>query len=343
MKTIIGLISDELKFAFAKLYDDDKYGKVNISNRPDLCEYQCNGAMAAAKVFKKKPIDIANEVVELLKESDSFDKIEAVMPGFININISNSFIEKYIKDMSNAPKYGIEFDSPAKKIIIDYGGANVAKPLHIGHLRSAIIGESLKRMGRFFGNEMIADVHLGDWGLQIGLIIEELRERKPDLVYFKENYDGEFPKEAPFTLNDLEELYPAASKKSKVDEGFRQRAQEATLELQNGYKPYRAIWRHIMNLSIEDLKKNYGSLLVDFDLWKGESDADPYIPDLIKDLEDRKIARVSEGALVVDIAMEGDKKELPPCIIRKSDGAALYATSDLGTLIEREKLYSPDE
>lgn len=343
MKTIIELISDELKFAFAKLYDDDKYGKVNISNRPDLCEYQCNGAMAAAKVFKKKPIDIANEVVELLKESDSFDKIEAVMPGFININISNSFIEKYIKDMSNTPKYGIEFDSPAKKIIIDYGGANVAKPLHIGHLRSAIIGESLKRMGRFFGNEMIADVHLGDWGLQIGLIIEELRERKPDLVYFKENYDGEFPKEAPFTLNDLEELYPAASKKSKVDEGFRQRAQEATLELQNGYKPYRAIWRHIMNLSIEDLKKNYGSLLVDFDLWKGESDADPYIPDLIKDLEDRKIARVSEGALVVDIAMEGDKKELPPCIIRKSDGAALYATSDLGTLIEREKLYSPDE
>ena len=343
MKTIIGLISDELKFAFAKLYDDDKYGKVNISNRPDLCEYQCNGAMAAAKAFKKKPIDIANEVVELLKESDSFDKIEAVMPGFININISNSFIEKYIKDMSNVPKYGIEFDSPAKKIIIDYGGANVAKPLHIGHLRSAIIGESLKRMGRFFGNEMIADVHLGDWGLQIGLIIEELRERKPDLVYFKENYDGEFPKEAPFTLNDLEELYPAASKKSKVDEGFRQRAQEATLELQNGYKPYRAIWRHIMNLSIEDLKKNYGSLLVDFDLWKGESDADPYIPDLIKDLEDRKIARVSEGALVVDIAMEGDKKELPPCIIRKSDGAALYATSDLGTLIEREKLYSPDE
>ncbi len=343
MKTIIELISDELKFAFAKLYDDDKYGKVNISNRPDLCEYQCNGAMAAAKVFKKKPIDIANEVVELLKESDSFDKIEAVMPGFININISNSFIEKYINDMSNVPKYGIEFDSPAKKIIIDYGGANVAKPLHIGHLRSAIIGESLKRMGRFFGNEMIADVHLGDWGLQIGLIIEELRERKPDLVYFKENYDGEFPKEAPFTLNDLEEIYPAASKKSKVDESFRQRAQEATLELQNGYKPYRAIWRHIMNLSIEDLKKNYGSLLVDFDLWKGESDADPYIPDLIKDLEDRKIARVSEGALVVDIAMEGDKKELPPCIIRKSDGAALYATSDLGTLIEREKLYSPDE
>jgi len=343
MKTIIELISDELKSAFVKLSYDEKYGKVNISNRPDLCEYQCNGAMAAAKEYKKKPIDIANEVVEILKDNDSFEKIEAIMPGFININISNDFIEKYMKDMSGEPKYGIELDNPSKKIIIDYGGANVAKPLHIGHLRSAIIGESLKRMGRFFGNEVIADVHLGDWGLQMGLIIEELRERNPELVYFKENYDGEFPKEAPFTLNDLEEIYPAASKKSKVDESFRQRAQEATLELQNGYKPYRAIWRHIMNLSIEDLKKNYGSLLVDFDLWKGESDADPYIPDLIKDLEDRKIARVSEGALVVDIAMEGDKKELPPCIIRKSDGAALYATSDLGTLIEREKLYSPDE
>ena len=343
MKTIIELISDELKSAFAKLYGDDKYGKVNISNRPDLCEYQCNGAMAAAKVFKKKPIDIANEVVELLKESESFDKIEAVMPGFININISSSFIEKYVRDMSNSEKYGVELDNPSKKIIIDYGGANVAKPLHIGHLRSAIIGECLKRMGRFFGNEVISDVHLGDWGLQMGLIIEELRERNPELVYFKKDFDGEYPKEAPFTLNDLEEIYPAASKKSKVDEDFKQRAQEATLELQKGYKPYRAIWQHIMDLSVEDLKKNYGSLLVDFDLWKGESDADPYIPALIKDLEDRKIARVSEGALVVDICVEGDKKELPPCIIRKSDGAALYATSDLGTLVEREKLYSPDE
>lgn len=343
MKTIIELISDELKSAFAKLYGDYKYGKVNISNRPDLCEYQCNGAMAAAKVFKKKPIDIANEVVELLKESESFDKIEAVMPGFININISSSFIEKYVRDMSNSEKYGVELDNPSKKIIIDYGGANVAKPLHIGHLRSAIIGECLKRMGRFFGNEVISDVHLGDWGLQMGLIIEELRERNPELVYFKKDFDGEYPKEAPFTLNDLEEIYPAASKKSKADEDFKQRAQEATLELQKGYKPYRAIWQHIMDLSVEDLKKNYGSLLVDFDLWKGESDADPYIPALIKDLEDRKIARVSEGALVVDIGMEGDKKELPPCIIRKSDGAALYATSDLGTLVEREKLYSPDE
>ena len=343
MKTIIELISDELKSAFAKLYGDDKYGKVNISNRPDLCEYQCNGAMAAAKAFKKKPIDIANEVVELLKESESFDKIEAVMPGFININISSAFIEKYIKDMSNSEKYGVELDNPLKKIMIDYGGANVAKPLHIGHLRSAIIGECLKRMGRFFGNEVIADVHLGDWGLQMGLIIEELRERNPELVYFKKDFDGEYPKEAPFTLNDLEEIYPAASKKSKVDEDFKQRAQEATLELQKGYKPYRVIWQHIMDLSVADLKKNYGSLLVDFDLWKGESDADPYIPALIKDLEDRKIARVSEGALVVDICVEGDKKELPPCIIRKSDGAALYATSDLGTLVEREKLYSPDE
>lgn len=250
---------------------------------------------------------------------------------------------EYIKDMSNSEKYGVELDNPLKKIMIDYGGANVAKPLHIGHLRSAIIGECLKRMGRFFGNEVISDVHLGDWGLQMGLIIEELRERNPELVYFKKDYDGEYPKEAPFTLNDLEEIYPAASKKSKVDEDFKQRAQEATLELQKGYKPYRAIWQHIMDLSVADLKKNYGSLLVDFDLWKGESDADPYIPALIKDLEDRKIARVSEGALVVDICVEGDKKELPPCIIRKSDGAALYATSDLGTLVEREKLYSPDE
>ena len=343
MKTIIKLISDEIKSAFTKLSYDEKYGKVNLSNRPDLCEYQCNGALAAAKEYKKKPIDIANEVVEILKSSKSFEKIEAVMPGFININISDKFIADYIRAMAVEEKYGTEGDSPAKKIIIDYGGANVAKPLHIGHLRSASIGECLKRMGRFFGNEVIADVHLGDWGLQIGLIIEELKLRKPDLLYFSENYEGEYPTQAPFTLNDLEEIYPAASKRSKEDEEFKQRAQEATLALQSGYKPYREIWKHIMAISIEDLKKNYGSLLVDFDLWKGESDAEPYIPSLIKDLEERKIARVSEGALVVDIAMEEDKKELPPCIIRKSDGAALYATSDLGTLVEREKLYSPDE
>lgn len=219
----------------------------------------------------------------------------------------------------------------------------MAKPLHVGHLRSAVIGEAVKRMGRFMGYHMIGDVHLGDWGLQMGLIIEELRDRRPDLVYFDENYSGEYPEEAPFTISELEDIYPAASAKSKVDEAFKERAHQATLKLQNGYAPFRAIWKHIMRVSVEDLKKNYGNLKVEFDLWKGESDADPYIPGLIADLQEKGLAYESQGALVVDVSEETDSKEIPPCIVRKSDGAALYATSDLGTILEREKLYAPME
>ena len=245
--------------------------------------------------------------------------------------------------MQAEKKLGVEEVKTGETIIVDYGGANVAKPLHVGHLRSAIIGESIKRMGRFLGYNMIGDVHLGDWGLQMGLIIEELRDRKPDLPYFDEAFEGEYPKEAPFTISELEDIYPTASGKSKVDEAFKARAQEATFKLQNGYAPFTAIWKHIMNVSLADLKKNYGNLGVTFDLWKGESDAQPYIPALIQDLQDKGLAYESQGALVVDIAQESDSKELPPCIIRKSDGAALYATSDLGTIIEREKDFAPSK
>lgn len=342
MKKILDLIGDELKIAFIECGYDTDFAKATISNRPDLCEYQCNAAMALAKQYKNKPIDIALTIVDKLKSSQMFETIEAVMPGFININISKKALKSYLIEMSNNEGFGIEKDNN-KTIIVDYGGANVAKPLHIGHLRSAIIGESIKRMGRYFGNNMIGDVHLGDWGLQMGLIIEELKLRKPGLCYFDENFKGEYPKEAPFDITELEDIYPKASARSKEDSVFKQNAQQATLLLQNGYVPYRQIWKHIIEVSIKDLKKNYDNLDVSFELWKGESDAQPYIPLLIKDLEDRKIAYESEGALVVDIQKEDDTKELPPCIIRKSDGAALYSTSDLATLIEREKLYNPDE
>lgn len=342
MKKILDLIVEELKPAFEKGGYDEKYIKVTLSNRPDLCEYQCNGAMAAAKIYKKKPIDIANELVEQLKGSRLFSEINAVMPGFINLRLNPDFLASYVNDMAKEEKYGLEEVKQPETIIVDYGGANVAKPLHVGHLRSAVIGESIKRMGRYLGHKMIGDVHLGDWGLQMGLIIEELRNRKPGLPYFNEGFTGEFPEEAPFTISELEEIYPAASKKSKEDAAFKERAQEATFKLQKGYAPYRAIWKHIMNISLQDLKRNYNRLNVEFDLWKGESDAQPYIPDLIDDLIKKGLAYESEGALVVDIAKEGDSKELPPCIVRKSDGAALYATSDLATIIEREKDYKPD-
>ncbi len=342
MESILEVLTKKFEAVFEKVSYDKSYATVGVSNRPDLCEFQCNGAMSLAKLYKKKPLDIALDIVEKLKEDKAFSKLEAVPPGFINMSLSNEFLSDYLQSMSKEEKFGINITNKKDKIIVDYGGANVAKPLHVGHLRSAIIGESIKRLGAYFGNEMIGDVHLGDWGLQMGLIIEQLKCDKPDLVYFDENYSSEYPKEAPFSLEELEEIYPKASARSKEDKEFRDKAQENTLKLQSGYAPYIAIWEHIMRISKADLKKNYDNLDVHFELWKGESDVQKYIEDLCKDLEERKIAYISDGALVVDIGEEGDTKELPPCIIRKSDGAALYATSDLATLIEREMLYDPD-
>ncbi|MEW4414882.1 arginine--tRNA ligase [Clostridium sp. AN503] len=343
MKKILDLIAAEMKTAFTACGYDESYAKVVLSNRPDLCEYQCNGAMAAAKALKKKPIDIANEVVAKVSEQSSgmFSELNAVMPGFINIRLDAQWLADYMNGMQKDARLGLEETGHGETIIVDYGGANVAKPLHVGHLRSAVIGESIKRMGAHLGYHMIGDVHLGDWGLQMGLIIEELRDRKPELVYFDESYTGEYPAEPPFTISELEDIYPTASVKAKEDEVFKERAQTATFRLQNGYAPFTAIWKHIMAVSLADLKKNYANLDVHFELWKGESDAEPYIPWLIQDLQDKGLAYESQGALVVDVTEPTDSKELPPCIVRKSDGAALYATSDLGTIIEREKEYKP--
>lgn len=342
MKKLLELITEEFEKAFDACGYDTKLGKVGISNRPDLCQYQCNGAMAGAKLYHKAPIMIANDVVAAIGENPMFQSVEAVNPGFININVNSGFVAEYLNDLADADKFGVVNDN-IETIVVDYGGANVAKPLHIGHLRSAVIGESVKRIVKYMGNEVIGDVHLGDWGLQMGLIITELQERKPELVYFDESYSGDYPEDAPFTISELEEIYPCASKKSKEDEAFKERAHEATLKLQSGYAPYYALWKHIMNVSKVDLKKNYDNLNVEFDLWKGESDAQPYIPGLIQDLIDKGLAYESQGALVVDIAEEGDSKELPPCIVRKSDGAALYATSDIATLVQREQDFQPNK
>lgn len=342
MNTIVEKITEQLQNAFAECGYDKKYAKVSLSNRPDLCEYQCNGAMAAAKEYKKAPFMIADEVVAKLDKNPLFDRIESVKPGFINIILSGQAVADYVNEMTQAKQFGYENPEKPKTVIVDYGGANAAKPLHVGHLRSAVIGESVKRIQRFAGNKVIGDVHLGDWGLQMGLIIEELRDRKPELPYFDEQFTGEYPAEAPFTISELEEIYPAASAKSKEDAAFMERAHNATLKLQSGDKACTAIWKHIMAVSKADLKKNYDNLNVSFDLWKGESDAQPYIPSMVQEMIDKGLAYESQGAMVVDIQEEGDTKELPPCIVRKSDGAALYATSDLATLVEREKLYQPD-
>ncbi len=344
MRKILDLITDEMVKAFEAAGLDAKYAKVTVSNRPDLCEYQCNGAMAAAKEYKKAPIMIAEEVVAQLKDNTMFESVEAVKPGFLNLKLNNEFVASYISKMQeDTERLGCDKVENPKTIMIDYGGPNVAKPLHVGHLRSAIIGESIKRIGKFMGHNMIGDVHLGDWGLQMGLIITELKLRKPELCYFDENYEGEYPVEPPFTISELEEIYPTASGKSKEDAAYKEAAMQATYELQHGRRGYQALLSHILNVSVTDLKKNYANLNVSFELWKGESDAQPYIPDMVQKMKDDGFAYISDGALVVDVKEETDTKEIPPCMILKSDGASLYNTTDLATIVWRMKDYHPDE
>ena len=340
---MLDLLSAEVAKAFAEAGYDEKYARVSLSNRPDLCEYQCNGAMAAAKEYHKAPIMIANAVVEAMQGSEVFGEIQAVNPGFINMKVNNEYLSQYLNGMEKDERMGCEKADHPKTIMIDYGGPIVAKRLDVGHLRSAIIGERIKRIGRYVGHRMIGDVHLGDWGLQMGLIITELRERKPELVYFDEAYEGEYPAEAPFTISELEEIYPTASGKSKQDEAYKEAAMQATYELQHGRRGYQALLKHILNVSVTDLKRNYANLKVDFDLWKGESDAQPYIPDMVQKMKDGGYAYVSDNALVVDVKEDTDTKEVPPCMLLKSDGASLYTTTDLATIVERMKLYNPDE
>ena len=342
MKKILDMITDEVKAAFTACGYDEKYAKVTLSNRPDLCEYQCNGAMAAVKEYKKAPLVIAEEIAAKLKENAVFSMAEAVKPGFLNLKLCDAFVAEFMNGMEADGRLGCEKTKEPKTIIIDYGGPNVAKPLHVGHLRSAVIGESIKRIGKFMGHHMIGDVHLGDWGLQMGLIITELKLRKPELVYFDENYSGEYPTEPPFTISELEEIYPTASKKSKEDASYKEAAMQATYELQHGRKGYQALLSHILNVSVTDLKRNYEKLNVSFELWKGESDAQPYIPDMVKKMKDDGFAYISDGALVVDVKEDSDTKEIPPCMILKSDGASLYNTTDLATIVWRMKDYNPD-
>ena len=344
MKELLSILSEEVGAAFQAAGIDREYGDVTLSNRPELCEYQCNGALASAKIFHKNPMEVAETVAEKLSSSDTFEEVSAAKPGFLNMKASPEFIRKYLSGMyGDTDRLGAEKTGHPEKLFMDYGGPNVAKPLHVGHLRSAVIGEAVKRLARFEGDEVTADVHLGDFGLQMGLIITELKERKPDLPYFDDSFTGEYPAEASFTISELEDIYPAASAKSKEDETFHEKALAATKEMQEGRRGYRELQRQIMEISVSDLKKNYARLNVSFDLWKGESDAEPYIPGMVEDMKAKGFAHESNGALVVDVEEEGDKKTIPPCMILKSDGAALYDTTDLATLIWRMKDYDPDE
>ncbi len=341
MEKILDIITAKMQQAFQDAGYEASFGRVTVSNRPDLCEYQCNGALSAAKQYKCAPIQIANAVVEKLNAAD-YDMVEAVMPGFINLKLSGAFLQSYLEGMRTSENFGVSKPGAGKTIVVDYGGANVAKPLHIGHLRPAIIGEALKRLHAFMGYNTIGDIHLGDWGLQMGLIIAELQERQPKLPYFDPDFTGEYPAEPPFTLSDLEEIYPTASAKKK-DPAFAEKAHVATFELQQGRRGYRAIWNHIMGISLPDLKRIYDHLDVHYEKWLGESDADPYIPGMVEDLKNRGLAVLSEGAWVVPVAEEGDKKEVPPMILVKSDGSAIYATTDLATILQRMQDWKPEK
>ena len=343
MEKFLNLISAEMAGAFDAAGYDSELGKVTVSNRPDLCEYQCNGAMAGAKRYHKAPLMIANDVAARLQDSRVFSSAEAVKPGFLNLKIREEFLTSYLNEMSGAEKFGLEMPEKPASIILDYGGPNVAKPLHVGHLRSAVIGESVKRIARYHGEKVTGDIHLGDWGLQMGLVITEVSKRQPGLCYFDPSYEGEYPEEAPFTVSELEEIYPTASKKSKEDPEYYAEAMANTHRLQEGDRGLRALWNKIIEVSVADMKKNYANLDVDFDLWWGESTVHDAIPGMVADMKAKGLAYESNGALVVDVSEESDTKEIPPCIILKSDGAALYTTTDLATISERERLFNPDQ
>ena len=319
---------------------------IKLSDRPDLSQFQCNEAFEIAKATRQNPRVVAEKIATELRQNAVFKDVSVAGPGFINISLSDTFLANYIQEMSIDPKMGIRADKP-KKILIDYGGANVAKPLHVGHLRSAIIGESLKRLAKELGHEVIGDVHLGDWGRPLGIVISEIKRRNPELVYFDENYTGEYPSESPVSMDDLNEIYPTASAAAKEDEERMKEAREATVILQNedrsGHRGYYALWQHIINESIKDLKQSYDKLGVNFELWRGESDCVKSIPEMMDIFTKKNLLRQSNGATVMDVDEPTDLSPVPPLILKTQSDSVGYQTTELATIYERVKEFEPDE
>ncbi len=343
MSAITEKLSEIVGEAFAALGLPAELGLVRVSDRPDLAQFQCNGAMAAAKQAKANPREVAQKLLEALRSQKIFSKIEIAGPGFLNLNITDDFLAHHITEIAADPRLGAPDTGQGKTIVLDYGGPNIAKPMHVGHLRASIIGDSLRRICTFAGYHTLGDVHLGDWGTPMGQVISELEIRHPDWPYFDPDHDGGYPLESPVSLEDLEEIYPAASKACKEDEIRAERARKATVDLQNGRRGYRALWQHFIDVSIEAMRKNFDQLGVHFDLWKGESSVHDLIAPMVADLQAKGLARESDGALVVDVAREDDKKEIPPLILYKSDGAVMYGTTDLATIVERVNEFAPTQ
>jgi len=327
--------------AFEAVGLEARFGEVRRSDKPELADFQCNGAMAAAKAAGRVPREIAVEIAGALKSHPLVLSAEVAGPGFINIRVSDAALSARAEAVRGDAMAGAEKAADAAVTVIDFGGANVAKPMHVGHLRSAVIGDTLQRMLRFLGDTVISDVHLGDWGLQMGHLVTELEDEQPGLIYFDAGYTGPYPKESPVSIEDLGRLYPQASNKAKADEARNERSQRAVAEMQAGRAGYRALLRQFIDVSVEALKIDYGFLNVSFDLWKGESDVDHLIPGLVERFKAAGLAQQSDGAWIVHVARESDKKEMPPVMLVNSRGGTGYHTTDLATIEDRMATLKP--
>lgn len=332
--SLAGTLSESFGDAFAAQGLDRGLGLVVVSARPDLAQFQCNGAMPAAKQARKNPREVGQAVLDAIADTTPFEHLELAGPGFINITLRDDYLASYIDALDG--RYGLE-RQPARRVIVDYGGPNVAKELHVGHLRPAVIGESAKRTLRFLGHEVTGDVHLGDWGMPYGQLLAELADRHPDWPYFDESKTDGYPESSPVNITDLQAIYPEASARAGKDPEFAARARAAVVELQAGRPGYRALWQHMRDVSIAAMQKVYDRLNVHFDLWHGESTINDLLKPLVQRLVDEGYARESDGALIIDVMTEEDTKEVPPFLLLKSDGASLYTTWDLATIEDRVK------
>ena len=336
------VLTDTVRNAFKAAELDPDAGRVTDADRPDLADFQCNGALSLAKAAKANPRALAESVASQLKAEPKFKSVDIAGPGFLNFNVSDAALTQRAIELSHDSRCGAPKVAHMRRVLIDYGGPNVAKPMHVGHLRTAVIGESLKRIFRFLGDTVIGDAHFGDWGYQMGLLIVALEAEQPDLPYFDAILTGPYPDTAPVSLEDLERLYPLASQKGKDDPEFRDAARKATRALQDGRPGYSALWSHFVTVSREALVRDYGALGVNFDWWKGESDADPFIAPMIDDLRAKGLMVPDQGAEIIRVARPDDKAEIPPMLVVSSEGSAMYGTTDLATIKQRREDFDPD-
>jgi arginyl-tRNA synthetase len=334
--SVQSMLSDRFAAAFAACDVAPSFGEVVVSQRPELADYQCNGALAAAKGAGRDPRALATDVLAALDRGSLIAAVEIAGPGFINITVRDDAVGAAVDAMAGDVRLGVPPTPDPRTVIVDYGGPNMSKALHVGHLRAAVIGESIKRLFRFLGHTTIGDIHMGDWGMPVGQLIVELQDREPDLPYFDVEYDvdvdGPYPEASPVTLDDLSEMYPAITARCADDPAVAERARQATFDLQNGRGGYLALWRHFHDVSVAEQRKDFAQLDVEFDVWYGESTVNDRLEGMVRDLLARGVARVSDGAVIIDVAEPDDKKELPPLLLTRSDGSYLYSTTDLATV-----------